>query len=818
MKNTTQIPDQSILLTDSRHLSQPDKTVFVAIEGERHDGHSFINELLQKGVKWFVVSQKWAEKNSDTLQKGEFIISENTTKELQSLAKKHRSKFDIPVLGITGSNGKTIVKEWLTTVLTQSHSVCKSPGSYNSQIGVPLSVWQLSASHEIGVFEAGISQPAEMQAISEIINAEIGIFTNIGSAHNEGFRSQKQKITEKLRLFRNAKTLIYSIDYPELDEEIKIFLKAVNPNIALIPWSRNQKGSITVDIEKQNKFTKLAIYWNGEEYDLHVPFVDDASIENCIHCFFGAFELLKKFKTESETAEQIQRGFDSLKAVPMRLELKEAINNCYLIDDSYNNDLGGLEMALNFMNQHHISRSKCIIISDVLQTGLSENVLYKKIADLIEGAGIEKVIGIGPVIHRNQNHFENLESYLNVEEFIAEHPTRLFSNQLILVKGARDFAFEKIVNTLTSKVHGTVLEINLEAITHNLNYFRGLLKENTKLMVMVKASAYGSGSTEVASLLQYHRVDYLAVAYTDEGVELRKNGIELPIMVLNPQEESFKNLLNYGLEPEIYSLDILKRFIQYLDFEKVEEPISIHLKIDTGMKRLGFTKPDLPELISLLKGNEHLKVASMFSHLAAADDRKQREFTSSQIKEFKEISSELESQLGYETIKHILNTAGIVNFPEAQFQMTRLGIGLYGVDSSQTHQEQLMSTASLKTTISQIKSAKAGESIGYGRVGMAKRDMKIATIAIGYADGYDRRFSNGKGYVMHQGKACPTIGNVCMDMCMIDITDTNAKVGDQVEIFGKQISIFELAEKLGTIPYEILTKVGSRVRRVFFKE
>ncbi|KPM47617.1 bifunctional UDP-N-acetylmuramoyl-tripeptide:D-alanyl-D-alanine ligase/alanine racemase [Jiulongibacter sediminis] len=819
MKQTQTSSDSKILLTDSRFLSQPGKTVFVAIEGERHNGHDFIEDLISKGVSEFIVSKKWAEQHQSLLPLATFTIAENTTRALQKMARKHRETFEVPVVGITGSNGKTIVKEWLSSILQSTLSVIKSPRSYNSQIGVPLSVWQMSPEHEVAIFEAGISQPAEMQALSEIIQPEIGLFTNIGSAHNEGFRSQKQKITEKLRLFRKAKTLIYSIDYPELDEEIRIFLKAVNPKVELIPWSKNQKGSITVDVEKKDKFTNLRVYWKGDEFDLHIPFVDDASIENCIHCFFAAYLVLKKTQAEREIPQLIQNGFDTLKPVAMRLELKEGINNCYLIDDSYNNDFGGLEMALNFMNQHHINRRKCIILSDVLQSGLPEKELYKKINDLLEGADIQQIIGIGPIISRNKGAFEEIDTYLNVEEFLKKHPLQQFANQLILVKGARNFAFEKIVNALTHKVHGTALEVNLDAITHNLNYYRGKIADKTKLMVMVKASAYGSGSTEVASLLQYHRVDYLAVAYTDEGVELRENGIELPIMVLNPQPESFKKLVTYALEPEIYSLQILKSFIRFLDFEKPENiSVKIHLKIDTGMKRLGFIEEDLPELLKLLKENPTLKVGSIFSHLAASDSKKEREFTKSQISSFSSIATKIQAELVEKPIRHILNTAGIVNYPEAQFEMVRLGIGLYGVDSSEIHQRELETTATLKTTISQIKKAKAGETIGYGRVGKATNDMTLATIAIGYADGFDRKMSNGKGFVYLQGHRCPTIGNVCMDMTMIDITGITAEVGDQVEIFGKNISIFELAEQLETIPYEILTKVGSRVKRVFFKE
>ncbi len=808
-----------LLLTDSRFLSQPSKTLFIAIKGERHDGHLFIKELMEKGVKSFIVSEEWAKDNGVLLTKARFWVTANPVKTLQEIAVNHRNQFDIPVIGITGSNGKTIVKEWLSSILQKSKTIVKSPRSYNSQIGVPLSVWQMDNTHEVGIFEAGISQPAEMQSLQEIINPEIGIFTNIGSAHSEGFRSQKQKVTEKLRLFRKAKTLIYSQDYPELDEEIRIFLKAVNPKIELLSWSKNGKGTTTVDISKKDKFSKLNIYWNGEEFNLKVPFVDDASIENAIHCFFASYILLSKEYGSEEALKMIQTGLDSLKPIAMRLELKEAINNCYLIDDSYNNDFGGLQMALNFMNQHHINRKKTIILSDVLQSGQPKKELYGKISELLEGAEIEKVIGIGPDFINHKDLFNNIGAYSSVEEFLSRHPIQSFQNELILVKGARDFTFEKIVNELTHKVHGTVLEVNLDAVTHNLNYYRSLLPEKTKLMVMVKASAYGSGSTEVASLLQYHRVDYLAVAYTDEGVQLRENGIDLPIMVLNPQPESFKKLIDYKLEPEIYSLGLLKSLIKFIHFnEEPAKPLKIHLKLDTGMKRLGFIKDDVEELLNILHQESCLEVASIFSHLAASDSKKHKDFTLEQINNFEHLSGILIKQLKVKPLRHIANTAAISNYPQASYDMVRLGIGLYGIDFTDSHQEELQNVASLKTTISQIKKVKKGETVGYSRMGLAKEDMRIATIAIGYADGFDRKLSNGKGQVWINGQLCPIIGNVCMDMSMVDISKVNAEEGDSVEVFGKQINIFDVAKTLETIPYEILTKIGTRVKRVFFKE
>ena len=808
--------ENKILLTDSRFLSPASDTVFVAIKGDRHDGHMFIEDLINKGVKSFIVNKEWFKTRNYLGQKAQFEVVADSTKALQEIAKKHREAFSFPVVGITGSNGKTIVKEWLSSILQQRFSLVKSPRSYNSQIGVPLSVWQINKNHDLGIFEAGISLPAEMQNLQNIIQPQIGIFTNIGTAHSEGFRSIKQKITEKLRLFRNSKTLIYCQDYDVLNEEIKIFLKAVNPSIELIAWSINQKGSTQIEVLKKRDFTELRIYWNGEEQDLRIPFTDDASIENSIHCFFAASVLLKN---EKDILKTIQDGINGLKPVAMRLELKEGINNCFLIDDTYNNDFGGLVMALNFMNQHHINRKKSVILSDVLQSGLKDADLYKKINNLLVGSGIEKVIGIGPKISKNASQFKEIECFENTEDFLENGKINSFKNELILVKGVRHFLFENIINQLINKVHGTVFEINLDAITHNLNYYKSRVQPETKIMAMVKASAYGSGSTEIASLLQYHLVDYLAVAYTDEGVELRQNGIELPILVLNPHPDTFAKLLDYNLEPEIYSLNNLTDFCAFLDdIDEGSVEIKVHLKIETGMNRLGFVEKEMDALNQVLATDKRLKVASVFSHLAAADSKKHKEFTLQQIKTFQRLSKQIIDNLDYKPLMHIANSAGIITYPEARFDMVRLGIGLYGVGATESVQNELMTVGTLKTKISQIKDVKKGETVGYGRIGKPERDSKIATIAIGYADGFDRHLSGGKGKVWVNGTLCPTVGNVCMDMTMIDITDVKAKEGDAVEIFGANHPIFEMSKTLNTIPYEILTKIGNRVKRVFYKE
>lgn len=796
------------LLTDSRVVSNPKQSIFFAIRGERHDGHQFIEDLYQKGIRDFVI-----EKNTPFLEKLEDANVkvwkvQNAIRALQNLVADHRNQFDLPVIGVTGSNGKTIVKEWLSSLLSGSFSILKSPRSYNSQIGVPLSVWPLEEHHTLGIFEAGISKQNEMEFLEPVIRPTIGIFTNIGSAHDEGFRSKKQKVTEKLRLFRRSDVLIYCKDYEEINEEINLLLKAVNPKIKLIGWSEDSKSEFSSIAETSENQSVIRIKYKNQTYEYTVPFIDEASIENITHCIFTCLYLNQHFSMPLLTNEQLH----SLKPVAMRLELKQGINDCYLIDDTYNNDLGGLTMALNFMSQHHTKRNKVLIVSDLLQSGLNEKDLYESIAELINGKEIDMLIGIGEVISRNKNRFKNGIFYQSTDEFLAKHNFQEFNHQLILVKGARPFAFERIVNRLLQKVHGTVFEINLDALTNNLNFYRGKIGSNTKIMVMVKAFAYGSGSAEVASLLEYHRVDYLGVAYPDEGVFLRENGIKLPIMVLNPQPETFDKLVEYSLEPEVYSFRIFDQLIRNVSLQK------IHIKLDTGMHRLGFVESEIDDLIAKLKENPTIKVASIFSHLVGADESEHNAYSYGQIESFKRMSEKIIEALGYAPLRHICNSAGIIRFPEAKFDMVRLGIGLYGVEATGIEQKSLQTVGTLKTVISQIKHLKQGETVGYSRKGIVEKDSRIATIAIGYADGFDRGFSKGVGKVLVNGVLCPVVGNVCMDMTMVDVTDATCEEGDEVIIFGKDLSINELAKSIQTIPYEILTGVSERVKRVFIKE
>ncbi len=811
----------TVLLTDSRFISQPAQSIFFAIEGERHNGHQFIDELYQKGVREFVVEKKAMsndfKNHLSKLADAKFFLVENAIRALQNLAAKHRQQFDIQVVGITGSNGKTIVKEWVSTLLSGDYTLVKSPRSYNSQIGVPLSVWQIQQNHTLGVFEAGISKSGEMEYLEPIIRPTIGIFTNLGSAHDEGFRSRKSKVTEKLRLFRRSKTLIYCKDYEEIDDEIRILLKAVNPSIELIGWSK-KAGSINfVNTIISGTYTTLQILFNSQNYTFQIPFIDEASIENTTHCTF----LMLYLKINSQ---EIQTRLNLLKPIAMRLELKQGINDCYLIDDTYNNDYAGLSVALDFMQQQHTKRHKVLIISDLLQSGLEESDLYASIADLIKGKKIDQIIGIGAVISRNQHYFPNAIFFNSTEAFLEKYSINQLQSSLILVKGARKFEFEKIINRLIQKVHGTVFEVNLDALTNNLNYYKSKIGSPTKIMVMVKAFAYGSGSAEVASLLEYHRVDYLGVAYTDEGVFLRQNGIKLPIMVLNPEPDSFSKLIEYNLEPEIYSFKILNNFLDYINTNSLLGfGVFIHLKLDTGMHRLGFVENDIDTLIEVLQQNSQIRVATIFSHLVGADESEHNVFSKIQIEKFEKMSQKIINQLDYrndepQIVRHICNSAGIIRFPEAKFDMVRLGIGLYGVEITGTEQNALQTVGTLKTIISQIKHLAKGETIGYSRKGILEKDSRIATIAIGYADGFDRGFSKGVGKVLVNGVLCSVVGNVCMDMTMIDVTDAPCEEGDEVIVFDKQLPISELAKSIGTIPYEILTGVSERVKRVFYKE
>ncbi len=788
------ISKNSIIKTlsiDSRKTNADEGTLFFAIKGERHDGHVYIHDLYKKGIRLFVVEQKI--ESVSELTGASILEVKSSIDALQKIAAFHRSQFSIPVIGITGSNGKTIIKEWLYQLLSFDTAVAKNPGSYNSQVGVPLSVWQLQSQNQLGIFEAGISRGDEMENLNKVIQPTIGIFTNIGSAHAEGFKSQKEKIKEKLKLFLNSDFILYCSDHKTIAQEIKKL------SIPTFSWGEFPEDDVYI----QQNGTSYSVTYKGEQTVLTLPFTDKASIENCFHCV----ALMLKLNYSIET---IQKRIVNLRSVNMRLELKEGINQCQLIDDTYNNDFGGLEISLQFLENQQ-KKVKRIILSDILESGLDEFELVKKISELVNANNVTHFVGIGPVINRHKQLFGFGLFYLSTQDFLDQFSLDELQQEVILVKGARSFQFERIIQKLQRKVHGTVMEIDLDALVHNLNFFKSRLRPATKVMVMVKAFAYGSGSIEIGNLLQYHKVDYLGVAYADEGIELRKNNITLPIMVMNPSEESFEQLLTHKLEPEIYSVNILNSLLQYLQ----GQTCTIHLKLDTGMHRLGFEEADIEILIDQLKHNRNIKIASIFSHLAGADESDHDAFSHEQANRFIQWSDRISSAIGYKPDYHILNSSGILRLAELQFDMVRLGIGLYGVDPTPYNFNALESVATLKTIISQIKKVKEGESIGYSRKGLAERDMTLATIAIGYADGFNRAFSNGRGEVLIDGQRAPVIGNVCMDMTMIDITGIDAREGDEVIVFGKALPIRELAKKINTIPYEILTSTSERVKRVF---
>ncbi len=819
------------LLTDSRRIIFPGASVFFAIKGDRRDGHKFIEACYKEGVRNFVVSETPV---LSSFPEANFILVKNTIQALQALAAKHRSQFNIPVVAISGSNGKTIVKEWLYQLLEQDYSIVRSPKSYNSQIGVPLSVWQMRSYHNFGIFEAGISQPSEMSNLAKVIQPTIGIFTNIGKAHDEGFLNLRQKINEKLNLFINCEILIYSCDYTDITEclrNIKSQLKKSDADydgFKTFTWSASGLDADVHILKKIKKdgYTEITAEFGKVTKSITIPFVDEASIENAINCWM----LMKYLKYDDII---INQRMALLNPVAMRLELKDAINDCSLINDSYNSDLSSLNIALDFLNQQQQHPKRTLILSDILQSGKDDEALYSEVADMIKHKGIHRFIGIGIALQKQEKKFTGVAIekifYKKTEDILKDIPQLHFENETILLKGARRFEFERISRQLEQKAHQTILEINLNALIENLKTYQSLLKSNTKLMVMVKAFSYGSGSFEIANVLQFHKVDYLAVAYADEGIDLRRAGITLPIMVMNPEQKNFESIIYYNLEPEIYNKRGLQQYIaitqnlmqtaQGEEEQNKDRKFPIHIELDTGMVRLGFHDNDMDELITLLKANPQIEVKSVFSHLAASEDVAQDDFTNHQIKSFDKMSKKLMSELNVTFIRHILNSAGISRFPDAQFDMVRLGIGLYGIDSGEKVQGRLKNVSTLKSTIAQINFIKKSETIGYNRVGHITRDSNIATVNIGYADGLNRRLSNGVGKMLIRGKIVPVVGNICMDMTMVDVTDVgDIQEGDEVIIFGDDLPVKTVSDWLETIPYEIISTVSQRVKRVYFHD
>jgi len=784
------------LFIDSRKVLLSPQALFFAIAGERHDGHRYISELYTAGIRQFVIEKEVSLKE---FPKANFLLVKSSVSALQALAAFNRASFKIPVIGITGSNGKTIIKEWLYQLLASDFKIVKNPGSYNSQIGVPLSVWHMQSYHQLAIFEAGISRKSEMENLKNIIEPTLGIFSNVGSAHDEGFANQQEKIREKLKLFSAVQKLIYCQDYSALHEEVK------KTTLSTLSWGFNVGADYTVE---QNK-NRVLIKSKAEEFELTLPFTNKASVENLLHCVFMMLQL-------NYSPTRIQERIEFLQVVPMRLELKQGINNCQIIDDSYNNDLAGLQIGIDFLNS--LPNKKTLVLSDIFQSGLSDQALIDRIIDLISQSPVDRFIGIGAVLFQNKEKFNQLKVETSFYEDTATALGLInwneFNRETILIKGARVFQFEKIVALLQRKIHGTRMEIDLNKMVHNLNFFKSILSPGVKLMVMVKAFAYGSGSEEVASLLQYHRVDYLGVAYADEGVELRKSQIIVPIMVMNATEESFPAIISHTLEPVIYCVDILKSLATFLDGIVCK----VHLEIETGMHRLGLEHQNLDGVIATLKANKNIVVASVFSHLAAADDPAHDEYSKQQLSLFESAYKKITEGLNIKPIRHILNSPGVLRLKKFQLDMVRLGIGLYGVNPTSQSFDQLQPVATLKTVVSQIKEINAGETVGYGRWGKATKKMTLATIAIGYADGFSRGFGKGVGSVLVNGKLSKVFGNVCMDMTMVDVTGIDVKEGDEVIIFGDGLPIQNVAASINTIPYEILTNTSERVKRVFFAD
>jgi len=782
---------------DSRSLQNGNTSLFFCLKGQNNDAHIFIESLIEKGVQHFVV--EYIPEN--VKGKAHFCIVENTTAALQNLAKAYKNQFQIETIGITGSNGKTIVKEWLNFLLSPDFSVVRSPKSYNSQVGVPLSVFGINENHTLGIFEAGISLKGEMQHLAEIIQPNIGIFTHLGTAHQEGFTTVEEKIIEKCQLFSKAEVLIL-----EKNDWIEKHL-----TIPTFTWSfEDNKATVFIlSTVKNNLKTTLEIQYKNEVFKISLPFTDAISIENAITCICTLLYLNIAILTITDRISKLYN-------IEIRLQAKTGINNCLLIDDSFSSDYQSLKMALDFLEQQKLHQKKTIILSDIFQSGLNLNELYSNVIKLLQQNNIAQIITIGETIGKYFQDVQNVISFANTQAFLQQFNTDSFKNETILIKGARSFNFDEIVVLLEEKNHETVLEINLDALTLNYNFYKQKLQNTTKIMVMVKAFGYGNGGYEIAKQLEHLKVGYLGVAFADEGIALRKAGITTPIMVLNPEISSYKAMIAYNLEPEMYSVSGLTSFIE-LAKEKNLNGYPIHLKMDTGMHRLGFEKSEVSELISLLKHNNFVKVTSVFSHLAASDNFDFKTFTLQQIQLFESLVSELSAALNIQPIRHILNTSGIFNFPEYQFEMVRLGIGIYGVGNSEEEQISLENVSVLKSIISQIRTVNENESIGYSRKFVVQKQMKIATIPIGYADGIRRAWGNEKGYVMIHNQKATILGNICMDMLMVDVTSIPCEERDEVIIFGENPHVQEIASVCDTIPYEILTSISQRVKRIFYK-
>lgn len=790
------------LLTDSRSLCFPEHTLFFALRTASGDGHRYIDELYRRGVRAFVVDTLPAHPALDA----NYLVVPSPLAALQRLAERHRDEFSIPVVGITGSNGKTWVKEWLYQLLLPSPGVTRSPRSYNSQIGVPLSVWLLSEHSRVALFEAGISQPGEMQRLADIIQPTVGVFTSLGTAHQEHFRSMDEKCREKLLLFQGTKALIYPAD----DDVIGRTLRATHYQGERIGWSRsNAAAPMYVESVEGDDVKTIHYIYKGEAGQYTLPFADEASVNNSICCAATALHL-------GVTIDELAERMPKLEPIAMRMEVKQGRHNLTLINDSYNNDIQSLDIALDFISRRS-ARRRTLVLSDIYQSGEAPAALYGEVNSLLTKRNIDCLVGIGPDICAAKGLFTVGESHFfaSVADFVKSPVFAALRDELLLLKGARHFGFERISELLEQKVHETILEVDLSALVANLNHYRSMMAEGTKLVCMVKANAYGAGAVEIGKTLQDHRVDYLAVAVADEGVALRKAGITANIMVMNPEMSSFKTLFDYDLEPEVYSFRLLDALILAARKEGITG-WPVHIKLDTGMHRLGFNPDEIDTLVSRLLHQQAVAPRSVFSHFVGSDDDQFDAFSQQQFDLFDSGSRKLQSAFDHHILRHIDNSAGIEHFPARQLDMCRLGLGLYGIDPRTNAEIHTVST--LKTTILQLRHVKAGDSIGYGRHTIVERDSVIGAIPIGYADGLNRHLGNRHGHCIVNGQQADYVGNICMDVAMIDVTGIACKEGDSVEIFGRQLPITTLSNALDTIPYEVLTGVSERVKRVYFQD
>lgn len=801
------------LVFDSRNISFPQSSLFFALHTSHQDGHQYLSDAYSKGVRCFIVDKGV---NLNSLPGATVVKVVDTLKSLQELAAFHRTRFKIPVIGITGSNGKTIVKEWLYQLLHHDYNIVRSPKSFNSQIGVPLSVWQMNESHSLSIFEAGISKPGEMNTLADIIHPSVGVLTNIGEAHGENFKTDEEKLLEKLKLFGNASALVYNADDELIDNTIRrgAFAKYQN-HTALINWGHAADAKLQLhQVVARDGRTMVDAVYDQQSFQLVLPFTDTASIQNCITCIGVMLYLGYK-------EDIIQQRLLQLHTVDMRLQLKHGINGCTIINDSYSADLTSLQLALQFLSQQQTGNKRSVILSDFMESGRRSEELYNIIAHALQQHHIERVVAIGQQISSCLPKYLPegiaISTFINTEAFLEKSKTADFQNETILVKGARIFRFERVVSLLETKIHQTRLEINLNALAHNLKQYQHLLQPDTKVMVMVKAFSYGSGSAEIANVLQFHRVHYLGVAYADEGLALRRNHITVPIMVMNADEESFASIIAHRLQPVLYTGSILSKFEQAVKAAGLNE-YPVHLEIETGMNRLGFHVDEAEALGKYFQEQRTLKVESVFSHLVASEDPLQDAFTQEQADKFNQAIFLLKQHIQYPFLKHIANSAAIVRHPHLQWDMVRLGIGIYGIEISSDKLE-LLPVASLRSTIAQLKHLEPGDTVSYNRRGIVKEKSVIATVRIGYADGYSRRLGNGVGKMYVNGHLAPVVGTVCMDMTMIDVTHVpDVKEGDEVVIFGKELPVQQLAAWMDTIPYEVLTSVSQRVKRIYFHE